>query len=116
MRTLPTTLVLAALMLLGCPRDQDAPPGDPTSAGNSVGSETSAVDSSATAPTSADSTAGSESGTTGGCVGPDGCYDCAPQSSEQVLNRCTDAACEPFANTADRLPRLGADGALPPIP
>lgn len=90
------TLALAALTLLGCPRDQDAP---------------------AAGTTSADSTAGDESGTTdGACVGPAGCYDCAPSNGEQVLNRCTDATCEPFANTVERLPLLGADGALPPIP
>lgn len=29
---------------------------------------------------------------------------------------CTDATCEPFPNTPERLPLLEADGALPPIP
>lgn len=50
------------------------------------------------------------------CLGLDGCWDCEPGSSAELLDRCTDAACEPFANTADRLPLLGDDGELPPIP
>jgi hypothetical protein len=48
--------------------------------------------------------------------GPDGCYGCAPTTPTQVLNACTDATCEPFPNTRERLPLLEADGALPPIP
>ena len=35
---------------------------------------------------------------------------------EQVLNRCSDADCEPFENTPERLPLLEQDGSLPPIP
>lgn len=97
MRTVSTsTAVLAALLLLGCPREQDAP---------------------AVTTTSADTSAGTDESSTGGeCLGPGGCYDCAPGNGEQVLNRCTDATCEPFANTVDRLPLIGADGTLPPIP
>lgn len=121
MRAFTTSLLLlAAIPMLGCPRDQDAPPADDTasSAGSTGGSATTgSVDSSGTAPTSVDTTAGTESGTTGEeCLGPGGCYDCAPSTAEQVLNHCTDAACEPFANTVDRLPLIGADGTLPPIP
>ncbi|XXX77818.1 hypothetical protein WMF30_03460 [Sorangium sp. So ce134] len=49
----------------------------------------------------------------GGCDGDDGCYRCAPTTSEQLLNACTDAACRPFDNA--RLTNL-RDGGLPPLP
>lgn len=55
--------------------------------------------------------------TTGGeeCVGEDGCWGCVPTTPTQVINRCTDASCEPFANDR-RLPLLEPDGSLPPLP
>jgi len=50
------------------------------------------------------------------CVGPDGCWVCEAVEVEQVLNQCTEATCEPFANTSERLPLMQADGSLPLIP
>ena len=50
------------------------------------------------------------------CDGPNGCYNCKPTTPVQVLNACTDASCEPFANTKERLPLLNEDGTLPPLP
>lgn len=49
------------------------------------------------------------------CAGDGGCYACAPSTTAQFLNHCTGASCTPFNNTA-RLPRLLADGGLPPLP
>ncbi|MBC8067114.1 MAG: hypothetical protein IAG13_02175 [Deltaproteobacteria bacterium] len=110
-----TTLVGLALVLLGCPRDQDAPPQDDTSTGSADTTQTNpnTLDSTVTDPTSE----GNDSGTTGSeCLGADGCYACDPEDSVQLLNHCTDADCEPFANTPTRLPLLGRDGSLPAIP
>ena len=61
---------------------------------------------------------GDPTASTGGvdCDGPNGCYNCKPTTPVQVLNACTDASCEPFANTKERLPLLNADGTLPPLP
>lgn len=39
-----------------------------------------------------------------------------PQEPVELLNACSDASCEPFANTPERLPLLEADGSLPPLP
>jgi hypothetical protein len=50
------------------------------------------------------------------CQGPDGCFDCEPTDSIELTNACTDATCEPFANTPERLPLLQRDGELPPLP
>ncbi|EYF02620.1 hypothetical protein [Chondromyces apiculatus] len=64
--------------------------------------------------------AGGEGGAGGGggvdpaCLGPDGCYQCAPSSDTQFHNACTDAQCAPFDNAA-RLP-LYNGGELPPLP
>jgi hypothetical protein len=48
--------------------------------------------------------------------GADGCFNC-PKDKEldQWLNRCTDGDCVPFDNKA-RLPKLKADGSVPPLP
>ena len=56
------------------------------------------------------------SGSTGtGCVGPDGCYACAPDAQAEFLNACTDAACIPYDNTQlEGL--LLEDGSVPPVP
>lgn len=73
-------------------------------------------------PTTADSTGEAQTGTatddpTGGeCAGPNGCFKCPPTNSEQLLNACSDATCEPFANTKERLPLLNDDGSLPSLP
>jgi hypothetical protein len=50
------------------------------------------------------------------CAGPEDCHACEPIEPVQVLNRCTDAMCQRFANTPERLPLLQPDGALPPVP
>ena len=49
-------------------------------------------------------------------TGPDGiaCYACAPQTGEEILNACGDG-CIPFDNRA-RVPKLSADGGVPPLP
>jgi len=39
-----------------------------------------------------------------------------PKEPVELLNACSDASCEPFANTPERLPLLEADGSLPPLP
>lgn len=73
-------------------------------------------------PPTGDSTGEEDTGTatndpTGGeCVGPNGCFSCPPTKSEELLNACSDATCEPFANTKERLPKLDDDGTLPPLP
>lgn len=48
----------------------------------------------------------------------DGDGECVtdPSTSVELLNACTDAACDPFPNTPERLPLLEADGSLPPLP
>lgn len=49
--------------------------------------------------------------------GADGCFNCPDNGdNEQWFNRCVDSACEPFPNTAARLPLLKADGSLPTLP
>lgn len=56
-------------------------------------------------------------GGTGGqanCVGPDGCFSCAPKTDLEHLNACTDAQCSKFDNAA-KLP-LYDGGNLPPLP
>ncbi|HWB76479.1 MAG TPA: hypothetical protein VG755_16040 [Nannocystaceae bacterium] len=122
------SLLVAALALAGCPRDQDTPPENDTSTSNASNDTSgSATLTTTTAPTttqgteesgpSPDTGSGSES-TSGGeeCLGDNDCWNCAPTQPEQVLNHCTNADCEPFANTPERLPLLERDGSLPPIP
>lgn len=46
--------------------------------------------------------------------GDGGCFAC-PTTSSEIINRCTAASCARFDN-ATRLPRLLADGGLPPLP
>lgn len=46
--------------------------------------------------------------------GDGGCFAC-PTTSSEIINRCTAASCARFDNAA-RLPRLLADGGLPPLP
>lgn len=50
------------------------------------------------------------------CVGDQGCFSCEPATSVELLNACTDAGCQPFQNTPERLPLLEPDGSLPPLP
>lgn len=125
MRTNEIHIFVVAL-LVACSREQDAPPADDTTAGgvDTSGNPSTTLESTVGDPTgdvssggSEGSTGPSETGTTGEeCLGPDGCWACEPDSNAQLLNRCTDAVCEPFENTPERLPLLGRDGSLPPIP
>ena len=50
-----------------------------------------------------------------GCIGPNGCYACAPVQELDYLNACTDGQCTPFDNAA-RLPLYKAGQPLPAIP
>lgn len=43
------------------------------------------------------------------------CYGCAPETTPQFQNACTEAACAPF-DDAKRLTKLTPDGGLPPLP
>lgn len=97
------TIATVLLSIGGCPDDQDAPPEADTDAGTDTAADGSGdgVD---------------ETGADTECQGPDGCYDCEPVQSEQLLNHCTAADCEPFPNTPERLPLMMPDGSLPPIP
>ena len=45
---------------------------------------------------------------------PSQCYACAPTTSPQFANACTNSMCVPFDDT--RLTNLPADGGLPPVP
>jgi hypothetical protein len=49
------------------------------------------------------------------CLGPSGCYACAPASDQQFRNACTNAECKPFDNST-RLKNLLPDGGLTPLP
>ncbi|MBK8714062.1 MAG: hypothetical protein IPN32_04905 [Deltaproteobacteria bacterium] len=100
------TIAMLLSAVLGCAREQDAPPE------NDSGGDASATDSA--------SASGSSSDGGGECVGPGDCYACEPSQNQnqnqQLLNHCTEAACEPFPNTPERLPLLLPDGSLPPLP
>ena len=52
----------------------------------------------------------------GGCVSTGDCWSCPPLVSEHFLNACSDSTCEPFPITTARLPRMRADGTVPPLP
>jgi hypothetical protein len=43
------------------------------------------------------------------------CYPCAATTPSQILAACTSAACVPFDDIV-RVPLMGPDGALPPLP
>lgn len=122
--------VLAVVALAGCNTDQVEPPstatdtnagptGDPVTTGEPDGTSSGTAE----APTTGDtgdvsSSSGGEVETTGTpaeCEG-DGCFACKPSKHVELLNACTDATCEPFNNTQERLPLLGDDGTLPPLP
>lgn len=124
-----TTRMALALVLVAaaCGSDgEDAPTDISTTGQESSGTNPDPTLTSADSTiTSVDST-GSESSTgddpgetttTGGeeCLGENDCWQCAPTNSTQLLNGCTDAECSPFDNAA-RLPLLGPDGSLPPLP
>lgn len=113
--------VLALVALGGCNSEQVEPPStatesEPVTTGEpGTGSGTDAPTTADTEPTGGES---GESGETGAaaCEGPNGCFDCVPSKSVELLNACGDASCEPFANTVERLPLLEPDGTLPPLP
>lgn len=122
-----TIRVLIVGFVSGCNTPQIEPPdtasesGDPSTTGT-TGSTSDAPTTGA--PTSTEGTSegptgssGDPTATTGAvdCEGPNGCFDCPPTRPVEVLNACTDATCEPFANK-ERLPLLGEDGTLPPLP
>lgn len=122
-RRIPWALLLSmsSASLNACGREQDAPPvsddagTEDDGASSEGGTSGAGTTASTTHDTGADTTNGAVD-TGVDCEGPDGCYGCAPTTPTQVLNACTDATCEPFPNTPERLPLLEADGALPPIP
>lgn len=58
---------------------------------------------------------GGSASTSTGCVGPDGCWACEPESQAEILNACTDAACIPYDN-AQLEGLLLEDGSVPPVP
>lgn len=87
--------------LVGCGDGQNEPEDD----GLGVGSSSTSTGLS-----------GSTTGAPDPCVGDLGCWSCEVVLPVQLLNRCTGAGCEPFANTRERLPLLAEDGSLPPLP
>ena len=112
--------VLAFVALGGCNSEQVEPPStatesEPVTTGE-TGSETGDVPTTGeTGPGEGSSGESSETGVAA-CEGPNGCFDCVPTKSVELLNACGDASCEPFANTVDRLPLLKPDGTLPALP
>lgn len=106
MRISSRWFIAVALPGSACGGGQAQPPSDEeTSAG--TGTDTGATDDDGSSgdPTEADE-----------CVGPEGCFDCPPTKPAELLNACTDATCAPFPNTVERLPLIGPDGKLPPLP
>ncbi len=103
------------------PDDDDGGPStqDPASSSGDTTSDNPTGDATSDATSDAtDDTGDPGTGDTGGtdaCLGPDGCFSCPPNDPDELLNACSDATCEPFANK-DRLPLLNADGTLPPLP
>ena len=50
------------------------------------------------------------------CFGDGGCFNCAPKTNDQFLNRCSGTQCSKFDDRA-RIPTSVWDGgALPPVP
>lgn len=90
--------VTTFVLLLACAGEEAKPPDDDVGDGD--------IDD--------DTDTGTDTG--GECLGADGCFDCEPTNAIELSNACTDATCEPFANTSERLPLLEGDGSLPPLP
>lgn len=117
-------LVSSSLLLLslgvatGCPGNEEQPPvadgdGD-TEPGTDTGDPlTTSTGSTGPGDATADDTAGETEADTD--TGGEQCVE-APTEPVEILNGCTDATCEPFPNTPERLPLLEADGTLPPLP
>jgi len=97
-------------------------PGTSSGSGTTSGSTTGTTSGTSTGTTSTGTTSGTTgtttdtTDTTDTCVDAEGCWNCDPVEPIHFLNRCTDATCEPFDNTQTRLPLIGADGSLPPLP
>jgi hypothetical protein len=112
-------LASVAFGVPACGGDDNPRPPTSSSTGDTTSSTTSST-SAGTGGSGGGTTSTSTSGGTGGgdagpnCDGPNGCYSCAPQTTTQYLNACTNAQCSPFDNVA-RLP-LYNNGNLPPIP
>lgn len=125
-------LALAVGFLGACSKEQVEPPDDDTddpatSADPSGPSSATETTTTGPDPTDGGTTTGDPTGdpptttldTTGDpaeCETPEGCWSCTPTTHKQHLNACTDATCEPFPITKDRLPLLEDDGTLPPLP
>jgi hypothetical protein len=119
MRTLRTMLALAVLSLvaLGCERAQPEPPdgGRRRDAGVDAGPRDDGGPPRDSGPPPDGSVL--DSGTPdGGCVSRPECWSCPPTTNAHFLNACTTATCQPFPNNRARLPRLNADGTVPPLP
>ncbi|WAS91640.1 hypothetical protein [Nannocystis punicea] len=125
-------LALAVGLLGACSSEQVEPPGDdtddPATSADPTGPVTATEPGTTTTedPTGTTTTEGtttddppdptSTTGDPAECETRDGCWSCTPTTHKQHLNACTDATCEPFPNTKDRLPLLEEDGTLPPLP
>lgn len=108
------------LFLAACSSSDDtnaAPTTTQTYTTSNTTSTTGGGGGDATTATTGTGTGGSGTGGSGGvldCDGPNGCYDCPPQTDKQFHEACTDANCSPFDDVA-RLP-LYNNGNLPAIP
>lgn len=113
-------LAITAALAVGCTPEQLEPPTTTTQSsepqtGSTTTNAGSTTDQAPTGTTTDDPTGGS-TGTPQDCEGPNGCFDCPPTKPAELLNACSDATCEPFSNTQERLPLLNDDGSLPPLP
>jgi hypothetical protein len=119
MRNITIAIGIAAFAL-ACNRTEELPPDSgprvdanviadsgPPDAGSDSGPELDA------GPSDAGSDAGPSDGGTE-CTDPTGCWLCAPDTQDRLLNHCTTALCQGFDNRA-RLP-LFTGPELPPLP
>lgn len=104
--TVRATLLFVLAFAFGCERDNPAPPDGGLRRDAQV-----VADAGGDAGSASDG-----GGADGGCVSDPDCWSCPPTTSEHLLNACTDATCEPFPVTQERLPLLRSDGTLPPLP
>ncbi len=108
-----SALVLTGYLLVasGCERENPAPPdGGPRPDAQVADAGTDAGE-----PEDAGEQPDADS-PDGGCISDPDCWSCPPTLGEHFLNACTDSTCEPFPVTTARLPRLRADGTVPPLP
>ncbi|UJR81749.1 hypothetical protein [Sandaracinus amylolyticus] len=111
-------LTLLAMLAMGCERDNPTPP-------DAGGRRDAQVDSGELdggqdpEPTDAQVDAqlpDRELPDGGECTSRPDCWSCLPTEPEHFLNGCTDSTCIEFPITQARLPRLRADGTVPPLP